>query len=628
MRVVRLAVVALLFAAVLPAPPASAGANRWTTKGPFGGFAGVVEVHPTQPDVVLSGTHGAGVFRSADGGTTWRRSSAGLPVDTLVFDIAYAASQPSVVYIATYTGGVFKSTDGGLSWRHTGGLEGGTIVTVAVRDDDANEVFASSGSETWKSSNGGATWTELRRSTGESVWANELLAPPGDVVYAAGPDFLVSRDAGTTWTDGASPPHVQVVVTDPNNADRVFIGSGDGIHRSVDGGRTFTQVMQVPVLDSIESLTFHHANPKVIFAGAYISRVYRSVDGGATWSPWRTGLPAGERAFVASAGRGALVGMAHHGVYRRTSSDHPWRASRKGLVAPHIGAVVVPPSGGSTVYAGTQRQGVMRSDDSGSSWRAAGLFGRIVAALAVHPRNAAVVYAATDAGVYRSNDGGRSWRRKLHVPGQGVTDVEISRSSPSTVYASTFEGGVFRSSDGGSTWRKTTFAGYQVAFSLAVHPTAARVIYVGTRFSGILRSNDGGRTWRAGAGAPTQRDVRDIEIDRSTPRRVYAAVEGAGIYRSGDGGGRWGHLPAPISDAWTVTLDTRRPGVVYAGGILRGSGVYRTTDAGRSWTALRSGLTTTWITDLALHPSGRMLHAGTTAYGIESGGGVFSYRFE
>lgn len=628
MRVLRLSLVTVLALALLPAPPAAAGTNRWTTRGPYGGSVGAVAVHPTQPGVVLTGTFGAGVFRSTDGGITWRRSSAGLPVDTLVFDIAYAPSQPSIVYLATYAGGLFKSTDGGVSWRHTGGLRGGTIVTVAVRETDAHEVFASSGSQTWRTLDGGATWSEVRRSDDESLWAAELLLPAGDTVYAAGPDFLVSHDGGTTWTEGAAPPHVQTLVADPADARTVLIGSGSGVHRSTDGGRTFTRVMDVPVLDFVESLTFHHSNPKVVFAGAYYSRVYRSTDGGVTWAPWRAGLPAGERAFVASGARGVLVGLAHHGVYRRTLSDDRWRPSRNGVTAPHVGAIVVPPTGGSTVYAGTHRQGVLRSDDSGTSWRSAGLYGRIVSALAVHPKSASVLYAATDAGVYRSSDGGRSWRRKLHVPGNGITDVEVARSSPSTVYAATFEGGVFRSTDGGATWRKTGFAGYQVAFSLAVHPTAPKIVYVGTRFSGVLRSTDGGATWRQGAGVPTQRDVRDVEIDRTAPRRVYAAVEAGGIYRTGDSGTTWRRLPAPTVDAWTVALDARRPGFVYAGGILRGSGVYRSKDSGRTWSPMPSGLTTTWIADLALHPSGRMLHAGTTAYGLDTGGGVFSYRFE
>jgi photosystem II stability/assembly factor-like uncharacterized protein len=154
-------------------------------------------------------------------------------------------------------------------------------------------------------------------------------------------------------------------------------------------------------------------------------------------------------------------------------------------------------------------------------------------------------------------------------------------------------------------------------------------VWAGTRAEGIVRSTDGGRTWKTSAGSAGP-DVMAIVVTPSTPRILYAALDAGGVAKSTDGGRNWRRTVTGMK-ATTIlglALDRRRPGTLYAGGLDPNGhgGVYRSTNAGRTWTDISAGMTTTWIAALALDPARQRLYAGTTAYGRESGGGVFVRR--
>jgi hypothetical protein len=135
---------------------------------------------------------------------------------------------------------------------------------------------------------------------------------------------------------------------------------------------------------------------------------------------------------------------------------------------------------------------------------------------------------------------------------------------------------------------------------------------------------------RSSTGIPSYMDVMAIVVDPSKPRVLYAALDAGGVYKSVDSGATWTRPSQGIAatSILRLALDRKRPSTLYAGGYhLRGrGGVWRSTDAGRSWTDVTAGMTTTWSAALALAPRGRILYAGTTAYGRESGGGVFTRR--
>ena len=125
-------------------------------------------------------------------------------------------------------------------------------------------------------------------------------------------------------------------------------------------------------------------------------------------------------------------------------------------------------------------------------------------------------------------------------------------------------------------------------------------------------------------------------LDPHNPGVLYAAASEGGVLKSTDGGASWDDAnvgiartrfgPLPI---YGVAIDRRRPRVLYAGGWSADEGgghVYRSANGARSWTDITDGMTTSWTWSLALGSAGTTLYAGTTAYGVQDGGGVFTTR--
>jgi hypothetical protein len=115
--VLAISVSAALAAAA--APPAVAPPG-WSAHGPEGGTVSAVELDPRHQSVVYAGTTGAGLFKSTDGGATWRRSSRGLPPDTLVLSLELVPSDPSTLYLRAASPAIlYRSTDHKASDRRS-----------------------------------------------------------------------------------------------------------------------------------------------------------------------------------------------------------------------------------------------------------------------------------------------------------------------------------------------------------------------------------------------------------------------------------------------------------------------------------------------------------------------------
>ncbi|MCH7608154.1 MAG: hypothetical protein IIC94_06280 [Chloroflexi bacterium] len=336
-------------------------------------------VHPNDADTVILGTERNGFVRSTDGGVTWTRLRAGLRSGFSypeIWDIAYAPSDPSVLMAATLdspgptTGapqtagaGVYRSTDGGESWRQVNcgfptsrvnsvrldptdpliavaGLEGGvpsftgvsgiasyyegglyrtvdggeswyrvplgpndgrngylvmetvpeqpaTIITFAMNQQDLGQNLGFA-----RSTDSGATW---------ELFADELRYKPitsfavsgdGQVIYANedGTYFgWVSRDAGATWTQSAIVQVNGPIAVSPADPNLVIFSAHDALRRSTDGLRTVQTVVAAPQVEALGGLSpfrqieFAPSDPSIVYAEADGYLLYRSDDAGATW---------------------------------------------------------------------------------------------------------------------------------------------------------------------------------------------------------------------------------------------------------------------------------------------------------------------------------------------------------
>jgi photosystem II stability/assembly factor-like uncharacterized protein len=619
----RATLAAVSGAVVLLGPSA---AQQWAVHGPDGGTVSTIEVDPGRPSVVYAGTHGAGVFRSADGGRTWVRSSDGLPPDTLVLLMELAPSRPTTLYLEAASGQrLYRSTDGARSWHELPAFDA-TIADLDVDPSHPDTVYLAAHQGLLRSTDGGSTWSRVGPLQSPSRLA---IAPSSSqVLYAEdGGQIMRSGDGGASWSKQSTwTESFDVFTVDPHDPNAVYVSTSDSLYRSTDAAVHWTRIRSGDFGLHVYVLAIDSRDSRRLYAGTGWTGVYRSTDAGGSWAHL-VGLPRERVRDLELGGDVVYTGLEHRGLYR--SSGGRWASSSRGLVGSNVRALAVDPP--STVYAGLMNAGAARSTNGGRSWASRGLEGRIVNALIVLP-GTHVVLAGVAGGVYRSTDGGRQWRRARGIGNADVRAVAFAPSRPRIVYAGSFERGSYRSTDGGITWRRMGLPFLQTVTSLAVHPRQPSTLWVGTREDGVLRSTDGGRTWKRPARwVPSHDDVLSLVADRSDPRRLFAGVEAAGVWASDDGGATWEQrtvIPGS-GERWSFALALDSPHrLLYAAQFDPNGhgGVFRSADGGRTWSDITGAMWTTWIASLALDPSGRTLYAGTTAYGLESGGGVFAAR--
>jgi len=248
---------------------------------------GKIEVHPDDPDVVYVAALGnlwapneeRGVFRSTDGGGTWEKV---LYVNdhTGAVDLFMDPSDPDVLYAATYQrlrrtwgfngggpgSGIWKTTDGGDTWSELGGgLPEGDKgrIGLAVSETRPEVVMATveTGEDetegTYRSEDGGATWTRVNSLNPRPMYYSEIFIDPttDQRVYVLGTTAYKSEDAGRSFQPIAERPSYDVGVhadhhalwIDPSDPNHLYLGGDAGLHESYDRGDTFRKVNNFPI---------------------------------------------------------------------------------------------------------------------------------------------------------------------------------------------------------------------------------------------------------------------------------------------------------------------------------------------------------------------------------------------
>lgn len=253
------------------------------------------------PNRVFLGTRGNGLFRSDDGGESWRRAFdffGALDPASTVFQVAIDPRNRERLYLATSErslGKVFKSEDGGQSFRevYITPVRNVPIFAVAIHPTDPRVLYMGTGQGgIFQSIDFGETWRVLR-------WVNDpviqLTISPSNprILWALTRrnGLWVSRDGGVSWSQileawGAFPRASETVTMaiDPRSADTVYVGSNFGLLRTRDGGASWQEVSGVWGKDSlpVRAITIDPRDSRILYVGVN-SFVYKSVDGGTRW---------------------------------------------------------------------------------------------------------------------------------------------------------------------------------------------------------------------------------------------------------------------------------------------------------------------------------------------------------
>src|SRR5215469_15613842 len=267
------------------------------------------------------------------------------------------------------------------------------------------------------------------------------------------------------------------------------------------------------------------------------------------------------------------------------------------------------------LYAGTQGNGVLRSDDGGKTWRPAGLAGQIVKALAASRIQPGTVYAGTKpALLFVSRDGGANWTELAsfrHIRSRWfwfspaekpftayVQAIALSPSAPKTIMVGIEAGAVVCSSDGGQTWSGHRRGALRDCHSLTFHVTNGNWVYEGGGTgAGVSVSRDAGATWIQPKEGLDRYYGWAVAADPVHPEVWYASVSPGALKAHSEhnaqavivrsiGGASWqplsGGLPQPLNHMpYALLTDSNAPSHVYTG--LSNGEVWHSTDYGNTW---------------------------------------------
>jgi len=240
---------------------------------------------PQNNAVLYAGTS-HGVFKTADGGLTWK-SSSGLPND-LVNAVAVDPNNPSTVY-AGMSEGLYQSADGANTWK---AVLATSVVSVAVAAGRAGLIYAGrTSAPLMRSTDGGVSWQEV----GTAVTANALAIDPSNafIVYAATSrsGVYLSNNGGVTWAfsnvgmaSGGAPLTVYSIAIDPRIPQRLYAGTASGLFRSGNGGAGWAPAGTGIGTRAVLSLAINTQDANFVYAGTAGGGVFGTRDGGDTWS--------------------------------------------------------------------------------------------------------------------------------------------------------------------------------------------------------------------------------------------------------------------------------------------------------------------------------------------------------
>ncbi|MBP1766248.1 MAG: hypothetical protein H6P98_363 [Candidatus Aminicenantes bacterium] len=628
---------------------------------------GDVTIAPSHPDTVWAGTGeatcrnsvtiGDGVYKSTDGGKTWK--NMGLKETRHVSRIVVNPGDPNIVFVAAMghlwgpntDRGVFKTTDGGRTWKkvlyvdeNTGcadlamdPADSLTLYAAAYEHRRAPHYFSSGGpgSGLYKTADGGETWTRLAKGLPEGILGRigVAVAPsaPG-VVYALiehkEGGIWRSEDRGESWSRTADIDTARRVATrpfyyshirvDPTN-DKVVYVQSTGFFVSMDGGRKF-RAIGAGIHSDHHALWIDPSNPLHLIAGND-GGIDISYDGGKTWLPVQS-MDLAEVYQVGTDMRRpyyVYCGLQDNGSWGGPSAtfdaagiaNDDWVAIGGG-----DGFFTQPdPADPNTVYGNSQMNGLSRYD-----WR---IFkNKAIRPMAgftdppfrfnwnspihISPHDSHTVYTGGHV-LIKSTDRGISW--EIISPDLTTNDPEKQKDS----------GGPITPDNSGAESHCTIT-------TIAESPLERGLIWCGTDDGNLQLTRDGGKTWtNVGGnfkGLPRHTWCSRVEASHFDSGTAYAAFDGhrtddyaTYLYQTADFGKTWTSIKGNLPFGWVhvVREDPKNRNLLYVGTDFA---IFASLDSGLSWFSLKNNLPTVAVHDITVHPRENDLIIGTHGRGV------------
>jgi len=490
-------------------------------------------------------------------------------------------------------------------------------------------------------------WEQLASHEGGTV-VGLAIAPAekgGATLFAAtATGLFFSVDAGRRWSPGGETPLPLLTVVAPSlrfAENRLLLaGTQTGCYRSTDAGRTWQQTLSGDRVFAM-AVVPGASGDESVFIGTQQDGILRSDDGGRTWAganPGLLDLTVLALAFSPDAARD-LTGFAAttSGLYRTRNGGKSWREVALPLDEPAVQCLALSPAFARDrlVLAGTESDGLWRSDDGGATWDAVpGLPNGGTGAIAFSS-DSRLVAVATDSGVALSDDGGATWHLTDATLPPVLDLAFVPEGDGETLVAGLYREGAARLAldESGAGWTQANI-GLHAAFltTLVASPLFARdqTLFAAGAEAGLRISRDGGRTWANAGGDLAEAAVYGVAAAPmgGGASLAFAATDW-GVYRSRDAGVSW-EPPAPGAES---------PAEMIVAGIAANDGqvsILAATldgplivfdDGGDGWRTLDATFDGATIVSLALsstYARDRTVYVGTTRPAPTTGGAAMT----
>ena len=597
-----------------------------------------------------------GLFKTTDGGRTWEKLTNGLPNDvrTGATDIQIDLNNPDVLYAAFWqrlrqphrfdsggaNGGIFKSTDGGRSWRKlTDGLPEGNTGKIGLAVYRANpqivmaiiehghqpdrmvegepnpdyEDMSELGKGIYRSEDGGESWEYISRYNNRPFYYSHIWINPTDdqVVYVLAGSGNISEDGGKTFArrmEGIS-GDFHALWIDPTNPSFFYVGNDKGSYKTFDGGLTFDMFDNMDI-GQFYAISLDNRDPYWVYGGLQDNGNWGGPSNSRDWNGILT-----DHWFKFHSGDG----------FHTTVDPNDWRTvytesqsgniRRLDAVYRQVGKNITP-----------NRNNVLNLEDhlaeceleeegeeegGGQGGLGLGQPNRLPrecfrfnwsSPLILSPHDSNVVYFGGNY-LFRSTDRGDTWR---------IISSDLSYNDPETTDPES--GGLTRDVTGAET--------HATLITIAESPIVPGLIWVGTDDGRVHITRDDGKTWTDVR--PNVAEVpRGLWVSRMEPSRfaegtAYVTFDGhrsdnfrPWVFETEDYGDSWTKISGNLPDdepIYVVREDPKNPELLFVGTEFA---VYATVNGGQSWDRLMNGMPTVAIHDLEIHPRDGDVIVGT-----------------
>ena len=521
-----------------------------------------VEIDPSNPDIIFatlwqsregpwengewSGTKG-GIFKSSDGGKTWKKLSKDFPADMVQAHIAIAQSSSNIMYAAIGTSesneygtgdgmGIYRSDDGGENWkeisqdgRPEARIGGGDVPEIMVDPKDPEKVYSTS-IAAWRSTDGAQTWKSIRGAPGgddyQNIWINPLNT---DILLVTGDQgAIVTVNGGETWSSWYNQPTAQLYHVSADNAFPYNVYSGQQESGSVgissrgnDGQITFRDWHPV----GAEEYGYVAPDPlhSNIIYGGKISR-YNKITGQAqniTPQPVRNGMYRFVRTepVIFSPIDNRTLYFAGNVLFKTQNGGDDWQ-----VISPDLSreAWDIPASVG--IYSKGELNKMPRRG--------------VIYTVSPSPIKLNTIWAGTDDGyIHLTSDAGKTWQNitpkevtswsKVSLIDAGHFDVNTAYVAINRMRCDDMQPYIFKTKDGGKTWTKIVngLPGNPVN-AVREDPVQKGLLFAATE-TAVYFSADDGQHWQSLRLNMPASSIRDIIVKDND---LVVATHGRGFW--------------------------------------------------------------------------------------------------